>query len=62
MIVKKIRFLLNLPNNIQNLVALIGLAIGLLMLIPEIIFWSKSCCGGPRPEKEEEQIPEKIKS
>ena len=58
-VVQKIRFLLNLPNNIQNLVAMVGLAIGLLLLIPELVFWAKSCCS---PPEDAAKLPEKIKS
>jgi hypothetical protein len=36
---------------------MIGLAIGLLLLIPEIIFWAKSCCPS---QSEKEKIPEKL--
>jgi hypothetical protein len=59
-VVQKVRFLLNLPNNIQNLVAMIGLAVGLLLLIPEIVFWAKSCC--PSPEEPDEKAAEMLKS
>jgi hypothetical protein len=40
---------------------MIGLAIGLLLLIPEIVFWAKSCCSPPKVD-DDEKVPEKIKS
>ena len=43
-IAQNMRLLLNLPSNVQNLVAMVGLLLGLIMLIPEIAFWIKTCC------------------
>ena len=38
-----VKKLLKLPDGVKNLMALVGMGIGLLLLVPEIIFWIRSC-------------------
>lgn len=40
----KMKMLLGLGDTVQNLSALIGIAIGFLMMIPEVTLWIRSCC------------------
>ena len=36
---EKMSLMLKLPNGARFLMAIVGLGVGLLLLIPEIIFW-----------------------
>jgi hypothetical protein len=40
---EKVKFLLELPEKVANLQTAGLFVMGLLLLIPEIILWSKSC-------------------
>jgi len=43
-VTKNVRFLLNLPTQVQALVGIIGFCISFVLMIPEIVMWSKTCC------------------
>ena len=49
--------LLKLPNGVKNLMALVGMGIGLLLLVPEIIYWIRSCFVPKQPKEEDIVMP-----
>ena len=45
-LISKIGMLLTAADSAKNLTFLVLVTIGFLCMIPEIVFWSKSCCSG----------------
>jgi len=39
----KVHKLFDMPGKVRALAAIIGIGLGLLLLIPEIVFWIQSC-------------------
>lgn len=46
---EKVTTMLTMPKKMKVLMGFAGMGLGLLLLIPEIVFWIKSCCR--KPEK-----------
>ena len=45
-LISKMNMLLTAADGAKNLTFLVLVALGFLCMIPEIVFWSRSCCCG----------------
>ena len=51
-ILSKIGLLLTIADNVKNITFLILALIGFICMIPEIVFWCKSCCNNDEKIKD----------